>query len=79
MEVDANVFYTVLAPKGIEAAQAAYWDKAISTVMQSDEVKKDLELKYWTIDVIGHRELPAFLEREMATYRRALADMGMLK
>lgn len=79
VEVDASVFYTVFAPKGIEPAQVAYWDQAISRVMQSDMIKPDLERNYWTIDLVGHRELPAFLERELEKYRRALGDMGMLK
>ena len=79
VDVDASVFYTVFAPKGIEPAQVAYWDQAISRVMQSDMIKPDLERNYWTIELVGHRELPAFLERELEKYRRALTDMGMLK
>src|SRR5687768_791175 len=62
VNVDANVFYTIFGPKGIEPAQTAYWDQAITRIMQSGEIRKDLELNYWTIDIIGHRELPAFLE-----------------
>jgi putative tricarboxylic transport membrane protein len=77
--VDANVFYTVFGPKGLDEAQTAYWDQAISQVMQSEYIKKDLEQNYWTIELIGHRDLPAFLEREHENYRRALAEMGMLK
>ena len=79
VEVDAAVFYTVFGPKGLDGAQTAYWDQAISRVMQSDQVRKDLEQNYWTIDIIGHRELPAFLERENENYRRALTEMGMMK
>jgi putative tricarboxylic transport membrane protein len=77
--VDANVFYTIFAPRGIDAAQTAYWEQAIARVMQSELVKKDLDINYWTIDIVGSRELPAFLEREQDTYRRALADLGLLK
>lgn len=47
--------------------------------MQSDQLKKDLEHNYWTIELIGHRELPAFLEREHENYRRVLTEIGMLK
>ena len=79
VDVDANVFYTIFGPKGIDAAQTAYWDQAITRIMQSDQVRKDLDQNYWTIDIIGHRDLPAFLERELENYRRALADIGMLK
>ena len=76
---DANVFYTLFAPKGIEPAQVAAWDQALASVMQSDQIRKDAEFNHWTIDLIGHRELPAFLEREHENYRRALADLGMQK
>ena len=76
---DANVFYTLFASKGVDAAQVAYWDQAITAVMQSEQIKKDAELNRWTIDIIGHRELPAFLEREQENYRRALADIDLTK
>lgn len=57
----------------------AYWDQALSAVIQSDLIKKDLESNSWTVDLIGHRELPAFLEKEYQNYRRVLTDMGMVK
>jgi putative tricarboxylic transport membrane protein len=79
IDVEANVFYTIFAPKGITAAQAAYWEKAIGTVMQSDQLKKDAEVNRWTIELMGHRELPAYLDREVEAYRRTLADLGLLR
>ena len=79
IDVLAPVFYTIFAPKGIDAAQVAYWDEALSGVMQSDALKKDLVINFWTVDLIGHRELPAFLEQEHQNYRRALTALGMVK
>ena len=79
IEVDATVFYTIFGAKGITPAQTAYWDSAISSVMQSEQLKQDLVRNYWTIDIVGHRDLPAFLERELENYRRALTEIGMLK
>ena len=76
---DANVFYALFAPKGIEAAQVAWWDQAITSVMQSEQLRKDADFNHWTIDLIGHRELPAFLEREHENYRRALTQLGLRK
>jgi putative tricarboxylic transport membrane protein len=76
---DANVFYTLFAPKGIEPAQVAWWDQALTSVMQSEQLRKDADFNSWTIDLIGHRELPAFLEREHENYRRALAEIGLQK
>ncbi len=77
LDVEANVFYTIFAPKGITPAQAAYWEKAIGTVMQSDQLRKDAEVNRWTIELMGHRELPAYLDREVETYRRTLAELGL--
>ena len=55
------------------------WDQAITSVMQSEQIRKDAEFNRRTIDNIGHRDPPAFLESEHDNYRRALADMGLQK
>jgi putative tricarboxylic transport membrane protein len=78
VEVDANVFYTIFGPKGMTLAQTAYWDAVISRAMQSEQLTKDTQQNYWTIDLIGHRNLPGFLDREIENYRRALAEMGLM-
>ena len=79
INADANVFYTMFGPKGLTPAQTAYWEQAITKVLQSDAPKKDLDVNYWTIDIVGHNELPAFLDRELENYRRVLTDIGMVK
>jgi hypothetical protein len=47
--------------------------------MQSEALKKDLVINFWTIDLVGHRDLPAFLEQEHQNYRQALTALGMVK
>ncbi len=79
VDVTANVFYTLFGPRGMDAAQLAFWDDALSSVMKSDALKKDLDFNFWSVELIGHRELPAFLERELAGYRRTLTALGMAK
>lgn len=79
VDVIANVFYTVFGPRGLDAAQLAFWDEALASAMKSDSVKKDLDFNFWSVDTIGHRELPAFLERELASYRKTLTAIGMMK
>lgn len=79
VDVTANVFYTIFGPKGMDAAQLAFWDDALAGAMKSDEVKKALDINFWSVELIGHRELPAFLERELEAYRRTLIALGMAK
>ncbi len=79
IDAQANVFYTLLGPKGMDPQQVAWWDQAISGAMQSEQIKKDAIFNYWTIDVVGHQELPAFLDQHFNQYRRSLSELGMLK
>ncbi|HYC45706.1 MAG TPA: tripartite tricarboxylate transporter substrate binding protein [Burkholderiales bacterium] len=79
VDVEVNVFYTIFGPRGIDPAATAYWDQAITKVMQSEQVKKDLTVNFWTIEIVGHKELPGFLQREHDNYRRVLTDMGLYK
>jgi putative tricarboxylic transport membrane protein len=79
IDVEANVFYTFFAPKGIDAAQVAYWEKAIAAVMQTEQLRKDADLNRWTIDLMGHKELPAYLDREIEIYRKTQAELGLQK
>ena len=79
VDVIANVFYTVFGPQGLTAAQTTFWDEALTNAIKSDTVRKELDFNFWTVDTIGSRELPAFLEREMAAYRKALTALGMAK
>lgn len=79
VDVTANVFYTLFGPRGLDAAQRAFWDEALTQAMKSESVKKDLDINFWAVDVVGHRDLPAFLEREIAAYRRTLTALGMAK
>lgn len=79
VDVIANVFYTIFGARGMDAAQIAFWDEALTSVMKSNANKKDLDFNYWTVETIGHRELPAFLEKELESYRRTLLALGMAK
>src|SRR5688572_2493045 len=79
INAEADVFYTIFGPKGMDPAAAAYWDQAITKAVLSDGFRKDTDLNFWTIEIVGHKELPAFLDREFATYRRVLTEMGLYK
>jgi putative tricarboxylic transport membrane protein len=79
VDVIANTFYTIFGPRGLDAAPLAFWDDALSGVMKSDAIRKDLDFNFWSVDIVGHRELPAFLEKELDSYRRTLLALGLAK
>lgn len=79
LDVLTPVSFVVLAPKGISPAQAAYWDGALARMMQTDEIKKDIERNLWIVDLMGYRELPASLQSQFERYRQRLTEMGLVK
>ena len=81
INADADVFYTLFAPKGIDAAQTAFWEQALIAAAQGEQLKKDAENNFnrWTIEVVSGRDLNTLLEREYENYRRALGDLGLRK
>lgn len=79
LDVLTPVSFVVLAPKGITAEQASYWDAALGKMMQTAEIRKDIERNLWIVDQMGHRELPASLESQFQRYRERLTEMGLVK
>jgi len=51
----------------------------VAISLPSEQIRKDADSNRWTIDPIGYRELSAFLEREVESYRRALGELGLQK
>jgi putative tricarboxylic transport membrane protein len=79
MDVLTPVSYVVMAPKGITEAQAAWWDAALTKTLQTDEIRKDIEKNLWTVDLAGHKELPAQLDAQFERYQKRLTEMGLVK
>jgi putative tricarboxylic transport membrane protein len=66
-------------PRGLAAAQIAFWDEAIAKVTDSAEWKKLLDDGDITQQFMRHREFAQYLEGEYAATRAALADLGLTK
>lgn len=66
-------------PRGLTAAQLAFWDDALAKVTDSPEWKKMLEDGDITQQFMRHREFEKYLEGEFAATKAALADSGLLK
>jgi putative tricarboxylic transport membrane protein len=79
IDVVTPVSYIVMAPKGIMPAQAGWWESALTRVLQTDEIKRDIEKNLWTLDVAGHKELPTILDAQLERYRQRLTEMGLVK
>jgi putative tricarboxylic transport membrane protein len=66
-------------PRGLTAAQIAFWDDAIAKVTDSTDWKKLLEEGDLSPQFMRSREFAPYLESEYAAMRAAMHDLGMLK
>lgn len=68
-----------IAPKGVGAAQVAYWEDVLARATATAEWKKDLEANHWTNNFLRSREFGRFLDDEYAETRAILTDLGLIK
>ena len=69
----------IFAPKGLTAAQAAYWENALRKIATTPEWKADLEKNFWTEHFHTGAQLRKDIEREHVETRAVLADLGLAK
>jgi len=69
----------IFGPKGITAAQLAYWENALFKVTQTAEWKSDTEKNYWTDEFLTGAKLKKMLDEEVVDTKTVLADLGLAK
>ena len=69
----------VIGPKGLSAAQIAFWDGELAKLAQSDEWKKYLAEHQLESDYRPSRETKQFLDTEYVEYKTILGELGLAK
>lgn len=69
----------VLGPRGLTAAQTAYWDAAFQKLVQTEEWKAEVRKHDWLDDYAGSRETQQRLAALFPKLRGALVDAGLTK
>jgi putative tricarboxylic transport membrane protein len=69
----------IVAPRGLNQAQVAYWVGTLRKMTEAPEWKADLEKNYWTDDFSTGEKLKKDLEEEYAATKALLADLGLAK
>lgn len=67
-----------LAPKGLTAAQTAYWDRVFARMVDDPEWKEELEKNAWGRDFKGAAETRKFLETEHVLLEKMMVDLGIV-
>ncbi len=69
----------LIGPKGLQAAQIAYWEDAATRLTRTDRWKKELELNFWEHHLLQGQALREFLTDEANETREILSEVGLAK
>ena len=69
----------IMGPKGISAAQIAYWEGALEKATKVPEWRTDLERNYWSDDFVTSAQFRKDLEKDYADMKAVLVDLGLAK
>lgn len=79
--VDAVVanWRPVVGPRGLSAAQIAFWEDVFATITRSEEWKNEIEKTGAFIHYMNSRELRKYFEAQHAEFRAILTDLGLAR
>lgn len=69
----------VIGPKGLTAAQVAFWDGVLAKAVTTDLWKQALEQNTWESNYLNSGQTRKLFDDEYAEYRAILGDLGMIK
>jgi putative tricarboxylic transport membrane protein len=69
----------IMGPKGMSAAQIAYWENALRKMTETAEWKADLEKNFWFDDFVTGAQFRKDLERDYADIKAVLMDLGLAR
>jgi putative tricarboxylic transport membrane protein len=82
-EQGADVVYGLwrlaIGPKGMSAAQTAFWEDTLRKATQTPEWKSDMEQNFWSDEFVTGEEFRKNLAQEYATTKALFVDLGLAK
>lgn len=69
----------VVGPKGMNEAQVAFWERTLRRMSEADDWKQDLDKNFWSAEFLGARETRKLMERDHATLKTFLGELGLAK
>ena len=69
----------IMGPKGMAAAQTAYWENALKRVTETAEWKADLEKNHRLDDFMTGAQFRKELDKDYADHKSVLVELGLAK
>jgi len=78
-DVEFGIWRLVIGPKGMSAAQTAFWEDALRKATETAEWKADIEQNFWSDHFVPGEEFRKNLAQEYTTMKSLFADLGLAK
>lgn len=78
-DVSLSNWRAIIGPKGLSAAQVAYWEGALSGVVATDEWKAILKKQFWDGRFLRSQEFGKYMDQELAQTRIIMTELGLIK
>jgi putative tricarboxylic transport membrane protein len=78
-DVMFGVWRLVIGPKGMSAAQTAYWEDALRKVTETAEWKADVAQNFWSDNFVPGELFRKNLSQEYATMKSLFVDLGLAR
>ena len=78
-DVSLSNWRAIIGPKGLSAAQAAYWEEVLSRVVATEEWKATLGELFWDSNFLRGREFGKYMEQEYAQTKVIMTELGLVK
>lgn len=79
IDVTQASWRAVFGPKGMSAAQVAFWDDALARMAATGEWKKTLETNNWVGPFLRGSSLATYLEDSYRVTKATMSDLGLAK
>ena len=79
VDVVFGAWRAILAPKGLTAAQIAYWEGVLRKATEAPAWKDDLEKNIWANVFLGSAQFAKELDKDYGEMKSVLVDIGLAK
>ena len=69
----------IMGPKGMTAAQIAYWEQAFQRFVDSEEWKKELDTNFWRSEYLRSTETRKYMDQDHIQAKEFLVELGLAK
>jgi putative tricarboxylic transport membrane protein len=78
-DVSYGLWRQAIGPKGMSAAQIAFWEETLRKATQTPEWKADMEQNFWSDEFIPGEEFRKSMAQEYAETKALFVELGMAK